>query len=572
VKNIVAMMFISTFLFGCASSSFKTIQTVNENENIFYSSRNPSCKVQVNKEFTYLGMLKKKYATTNGTDYYTNMYMFAKADDNSKITSGLGIKLYRLSNGYWNSDIFKNEKNRLISNTTKINGKFYNQTVFVSNLGNSNFFADKGLIRPSKGIMWVAAKNIGVNSDKRFYVYYYEDLDNFNKSIYPDSSYVNWDNPDNLSDVQRSAIASFIDRANDAFTISEYTSDPTISIHPTATLADSNSVSNARQLTVFKSETNSSMFLIDTRKWKLNPDLIDKDNGVEFFFQRKGKEADLVGMIITNEMEYISGDSSDSMPGGYLVKYFVNQKNFTIIHHEVRNIHGLKISYIKADQVTNGMKVRWLANISADSAGGTMIAIITSKKVANRYREDIDEFLDGLYLQPSKGQKVTNTAKAIKRDPISGGLQPATRLDKPTTAALAYQNKNYDKAYSGWKSLAENGSAEAAFRLAGMYVSSEGVSQDFTQSTKWLLKASECGHGDAQCKLANRYETGLGTEKDNIQAYYWRWLCVHNDKASRRVKAQAKTSMKGDLSKLNQDEIKWAENQAKHWIAYPNCK
>ncbi len=67
----------------------------------------------------------------------------------------------------------------------------------------------------------------------------------------------------------------------------------------------------------------------------------------------------------------------------------------------------------------------------------------------------------------------------------------------------AYQRGDYRKA-------AEQGHAEAQFKLGAMYFSGDGVPQDDAGAVKWYRMAAEQGHAEAQADLAYMYENGLG--------------------------------------------------------------
>ena len=43
----------------------------------------------------------------------------------------------------------------------------------------------------------------------------------------------------------------------------------------------------------------------------------------------------------------------------------------------------------------------------------------------------------------------------------------------------------------------------------------------YVEAFKWLKKAAEQGHVDAQCNLARMYDKGLGVEQDQAEALKW---------------------------------------------------
>jgi TPR repeat protein len=88
----------------------------------------------------------------------------------------------------------------------------------------------------------------------------------------------------------------------------------------------------------------------------------------------------------------------------------------------------------------------------------------------------------------------------------------------------AYQRGDYRKA-------AEQGHAEAQFKLGAMYFSGDCVPQDDAGAVKWYRMAAEQGHTEAQADLAYMYENGLGMPQDPEPATSAR--CTEYDKFSR---------------------------------------
>ncbi|HIE65463.1 MAG: tetratricopeptide repeat protein [Nitrospira sp.] len=68
---------------------------------------------------------------------------------------------------------------------------------------------------------------------------------------------------------------------------------------------------------------------------------------------------------------------------------------------------------------------------------------------------------------------------------------------------------------------AENGDAEAQYRLGLMYLNGEGVSQDLRQAAKWYRKSAENGNPDAQFGLGVLYFHGQGVPRDTRETAKW---------------------------------------------------
>jgi TPR repeat protein len=75
----------------------------------------------------------------------------------------------------------------------------------------------------------------------------------------------------------------------------------------------------------------------------------------------------------------------------------------------------------------------------------------------------------------------------------------------------AYQRGDYRKA-------AEQGHAEAQFKLGAMYFSGDGVPRDDAGAVKWYRMAAEQGHAEAQADLDFMLENGLAVPQDDAEA------------------------------------------------------
>ena len=92
----------------------------------------------------------------------------------------------------------------------------------------------------------------------------------------------------------------------------------------------------------------------------------------------------------------------------------------------------------------------------------------------------------------------------------------------------AYKKGNYKAAQNEWHPLAEKGSAEAQFNLAGMYAIGYGVVMDDKKSFDWYKKSAEQGHAKAQYNLGVMYLIGSGVTKSLSDAKHWLRLAYDN--------------------------------------------
>lgn len=93
----------------------------------------------------------------------------------------------------------------------------------------------------------------------------------------------------------------------------------------------------------------------------------------------------------------------------------------------------------------------------------------------------------------------------------------------------AYSLQNYEDAASIWRGLAENGSADAAFRLAQLYDLGLGVEHNPLETVKWLEQSANEDHVEAQYLLAGIYASGRGVELNQEKAYEYYSLAAQNN-------------------------------------------
>ena len=96
----------------------------------------------------------------------------------------------------------------------------------------------------------------------------------------------------------------------------------------------------------------------------------------------------------------------------------------------------------------------------------------------------------------------------------SSNYQKGIRHYKPDDVAAAVREL---------KPLAEQGNAEAQFKLGSLYYQGWGVPHDYKEAVKWLRKAADQGHVFSQTTLGTVYAEGVQgvVEKDYPQALMW---------------------------------------------------
>lgn len=88
-------------------------------------------------------------------------------------------------------------------------------------------------------------------------------------------------------------------------------------------------------------------------------------------------------------------------------------------------------------------------------------------------------------------------------------------------ALAAYNKGDYQTAFQLMQPLAEQGLADAQFKLGKMYVDELGVTRNIAEGIKWLTKAAEQGDAKSQAKLGIMYAEGDGVRQDFAVASAW---------------------------------------------------
>jgi TPR repeat protein len=98
--------------------------------------------------------------------------------------------------------------------------------------------------------------------------------------------------------------------------------------------------------------------------------------------------------------------------------------------------------------------------------------------------------------------------------------------------ALAAANRgDYATALRLWHPLAEQGDADAQFRLGLLYHRGEGVPQNFVAAVRWYHLAAEQDVADAQTNLGYMYYMGEGVPKNDAEAVHWSGLAAEQGNA-----------------------------------------
>lgn len=90
----------------------------------------------------------------------------------------------------------------------------------------------------------------------------------------------------------------------------------------------------------------------------------------------------------------------------------------------------------------------------------------------------------------------------------------------------AYEQGDFAAALEEWQPLAEQGHAQAQFRMGCLFAYGQGVPEDHARALALFREAAERGSADAQNNLGGMYALGWGVDTDLVEAYAWFDLAV----------------------------------------------
>jgi TPR repeat protein len=125
-------------------------------------------------------------------------------------------------------------------------------------------------------------------------------------------------------------------------------------------------------------------------------------------------------------------------------------------------------------------------------------------------------------LELSRWFLIAAVAAAIPGNVATSSAQAAGD-DRTIASAIdhAVRSGDFSRAAAALRKLAEQGNAEAQYRLAGLYRLGHGVPQDDASAFRWMKAAAEQNHAAAQFNLARMYLAGHGASADAAAAKAW---------------------------------------------------
>ena len=163
-------------------------------------------------------------------------------------------------------------------------------------------------------------------------------------------------------------------------------------------LKDNSRASFGTNNTSFKKSPNSSFLVkskiapvgvwINTSDWKFNND--DNNEDSEYFFEYQ--HGDLYGMAIVEELEIpIDNLAKIALENA---KYLIN--DIQVVTQEYRFVNGQKVLYMEFGGTVEGMQITYDGYYYSDSGGTIQLIVFTGTNLINKYKNKIEEFLNGL--------------------------------------------------------------------------------------------------------------------------------------------------------------------------------
>jgi hypothetical protein len=142
---------------------------------------------------------------------------------------------------------------------------------------------------------------------------------------------------------------------------------------------------------LLKSQKNQSAFWLDTDKWSFKRS--KKNADAEYAMQLKGK--DLYGLAISEEVQ---------IPMESLIDIALeNARNVApdihVVKKEYRVVNDNKVIFMQMSGTMQGMKISYLGYYYSDKSGTTQYITYTASNLVDKYRTEIDHFLNGLVKQ-----------------------------------------------------------------------------------------------------------------------------------------------------------------------------
>ncbi len=131
----------------------------------------------------------------------------------------------------------------------------------------------------------------------------------------------------------------------------------------------------------------------------------------------------------------------------------------------------------------------------------------------------------------------------------------------------AIERGDYGAALRELRPLAEQGHAQAQYKLGRMYRAGVGVPRDAAVAAIWSRRAAEQGDALAQFDLGIMYATGQGVAQDYVQAHLWFDLAARQQDVAFRISSRAASIRDLVAEEMTAAQVAEARRLAREWTA-----
>jgi hypothetical protein len=142
---------------------------------------------------------------------------------------------------------------------------------------------------------------------------------------------------------------------------------------------------------LLKSTKNNSAYWINIDKWSFEK--ATGNSAAEYQFKLKGK--DLYAMAITEGIEV----SLESLADLALTNARGAAPDAKIVRQEYRVVNGNKVIYMEISGTIQSIKFTYLGYYYSDASGSTQLTTYTASNLVDKYKSEINDFLNGLVTQ-----------------------------------------------------------------------------------------------------------------------------------------------------------------------------
>ncbi len=146
--------------------------------------------------------------------------------------------------------------------------------------------------------------------------------------------------------------------------------------------------------------------------------------------------------------------------------------------------------------------------------------------------------------------------------------KPPAELDNSAPSETAanqdasFTDENYGKAAEWYLRSAEQGNANAQYRLGLLYCDGRGVEQNYEEAVKWFTEAAKQNHPEALDRLGMLAENGYGMERDEQQAAEWYRQSAEQGNTDAQYRLGLLYCDGRGVEQNYEDAVKWFEKAA----------